>query len=65
MVRPAGPVEPPVHPPLHPTAHGWRLHVSDPQLITLGASGIIVSALVLARIHRTTRRQRTALPANG
>jgi hypothetical protein len=44
---------------------GWRLYVSDPELITLGANGIIVSALMLARIHRTTRRRRTALPANG
>jgi len=43
----------------------FGLHVSDPRLITLGASGIIVSALMLARIHRTTRRRRTALPANG
>jgi uncharacterized protein with PQ loop repeat len=43
----------------------FGLHVSDPRLITLGASGIIVSVLMLARIHRTTRRRRTALPANG
>ena len=43
----------------------FGLHVSDPRLITLGASGIIVSALMLARIHWTTRRRRTALPANG
>jgi len=43
----------------------FGLHVSDPRLITLGASGIIVSALMLARIHRTARRRRTALPANG
>jgi len=43
----------------------FGLHVFDPRLITLGASGIIVSALMLARIHRTTRRRRTALPANG
>ena len=43
----------------------FGLHTSDPRLITLGSSGIIVSALMLARIHRTTRRRRTALPANG
>jgi uncharacterized protein with PQ loop repeat len=43
----------------------FGLHTSDPRLITLGTSGIIVSALMLARIHRTTRRRRTALPANG
>jgi len=43
----------------------FGLHVSDPRLITLGTSGIIVSALMLARIHRTTRSGRPALPANG
>ncbi len=43
----------------------FGLHTADPRLITLGASGIIVSVLMLARIHRTTRRQRSALPANG
>jgi hypothetical protein len=41
------------------------LHAADPRLITLGASGIVASTLMLARIHRTTRRQPTALPANG
>ena len=43
----------------------FGLHAADPRLITLGASGIIASTLMLARIHRTTRRQQTALPANG
>jgi uncharacterized protein with PQ loop repeat len=43
----------------------FGLHVSDPRLITLGATGIIVSALMLARIHRTTRSGRPALPASG
>lgn len=43
----------------------FGLHVSDPRLIALGASGIIVSTLMLARIHRTTRRRRPALTANG
>ena len=43
----------------------FGLHASDPRLITLGVSGIIVSALMLARIHRTTRSGRSALPANG
>ena len=43
----------------------FGLHTSDPRLITLGASGIIVSALMLARIHRTTRSGRPALPASG
>ena len=43
----------------------FGLHTTDPRLITLGASGIIVSVLMLARIHRTTGRRRSALPANG
>jgi hypothetical protein len=43
----------------------FGLHASDPRLITLGASGIIVSALMLARIHRTTSSGRSAVPANG
>ena len=43
----------------------FGLHAADPRLITLGASGIIASILMLARIHRTTRGQQTALPANG
>ena len=43
----------------------FGLHTSDPRLVTLGASGIIVSALMLARIHRTMRSGQPALPANG
>jgi uncharacterized protein with PQ loop repeat len=43
----------------------FGLHTTDPRLLILGASGIIVSVLMLARIHRTTRRRRSALPANG
>ena len=34
----------------------FGLHAADPRLITLGASGIIAGTLMLARIHRTTRR---------
>ena len=41
----------------------FGLHTADPRLITLGASGIIVSVLMLARIHRTTGHRRSALPA--
>ena len=33
----------------------FGLHTADPRLITLGTSGIIVSTLMLARIHRTAR----------
>jgi uncharacterized protein with PQ loop repeat len=40
----------------------FGLHTADPRLITLGISGIIVSTLMLARIHRTARRP---LPASG
>jgi uncharacterized protein with PQ loop repeat len=40
----------------------FGLHSADPRLIALGTSGIIVSALMLARIHRTARRP---LPASG
>ena len=43
----------------------FGLHAADPRLITLGASGIIVSALMLARINRTARSGRPVLPANG
>jgi uncharacterized protein with PQ loop repeat len=42
----------------------FGLHTADLRLITLGASGIVVSVLMLARIHRTTRRRRSALPAD-
>ena len=47
------------------SAASFGLHAPDPRLITLGASGIIVSALMLARIHRTARSGRSVLPANG
>ena len=40
----------------------FGLHTADPRLLILGTSGIIVSALMLARIHWTTRRP---LPASG
>jgi hypothetical protein len=43
----------------------FGLHAADPRLMTLGASGIIVSVLMLTRIYRTTSRQQTALPVNG
>jgi hypothetical protein len=43
----------------------FGLHTADPRLITLGASGIIVSVLMLARIHRAMGHRRSALPANG
>jgi hypothetical protein len=42
----------------------FGLHTADPRLITLGTSGIIVSALMLARIHRTASSGRPALPAS-
>ena len=38
---------------------------ADPRLITPGTSGIIVSALMLARILRITRSGRPALPVSG
>ena len=40
----------------------FGLHTADPRLITLGTSGIIVSVLMLARIHRTARYP---LPVRG
>jgi hypothetical protein len=43
----------------------FGLHTADPRLITLGASGIIASALMLGRIHRTARTGRPTLPASG
>jgi uncharacterized protein with PQ loop repeat len=43
----------------------FGLHAADPRLITLGISGIIVSTLMLARIHWTARNGRAALPASG
>ena len=40
----------------------FGLHTADPRLVTLGASGIIVSTLMLARIYRAAREP---LPASG
>jgi uncharacterized protein with PQ loop repeat len=40
----------------------FGLHESDPRLITLGLTGVTASALMLARIHRTSRRERPAAP---
>jgi hypothetical protein len=37
---------------------GW--HESDPRLITLGVTGVTASALMLARIYRTTKRGQSA-----
>jgi len=36
----------------------FGLHESDPRLITLGLTGVTASALMLARIRRTSRQQR-------
>lgn len=38
----------------------FGLYESDPRLITLGATGVTASLLVLARIHRTARREQLA-----
>jgi len=38
----------------------FGLHESDPRLITLGLTGVTASALMLARIHRTARREQLA-----
>jgi hypothetical protein len=38
----------------------FGLHKSDPRLITLGVTGATASALMLARIHRTGKKQRPA-----
>ena len=37
----------------------FGLHESDPRLITLGLTGVTASALMLARIRRTSRRPQT------
>jgi uncharacterized protein with PQ loop repeat len=37
---------------------GW--HESDPRLITLGVTGVTASALMLARIYRTGKREQSA-----
>jgi uncharacterized protein with PQ loop repeat len=36
----------------------FGLHESDPRLITLGATGVTMSVLMLARVHRTSRMNR-------
>jgi len=41
----------------------FGLYRSDPRLITLGLTGLTASALMLARIQRTTRQRRTATAA--
>ena len=38
------------------------LHESDPRLITLGLTGVTASALMLARIRRTSKWERPAAP---
>src|SRR6266536_1318085 len=38
----------------------FGVHKSDPRLITLGASGVTASALMLIRIHRTSKRGQPA-----
>ena len=40
----------------------FGVHQSDPRLITLGATGVIASAVMLARIHHTRRNSRSAMP---
>jgi len=43
----------------------FGLHKSDPRLITLGATGVTVSALMLTRIHGTSTRGQAAEPPCG
>jgi uncharacterized protein with PQ loop repeat len=38
----------------------FGLYKSDPRLITLGLTGVTASALLLARIHRTSKREQPA-----
>jgi uncharacterized protein with PQ loop repeat len=40
----------------------FGLYKSDPRLITLGLTGVTACALMLARIHRTSRRERRTAP---
>jgi uncharacterized protein with PQ loop repeat len=40
----------------------FGLYKSDPRLITLGLTGVTACALMLARVHRTSRRERRAAP---
>ena len=37
----------------------FGLYQSDPRLITLGVTGVMASALMLARIHRTGQQERS------
>jgi uncharacterized protein with PQ loop repeat len=41
----------------------FGLHESDPRLITLGVTGVTASMLMLARVYRTSRRERLARTA--
>jgi uncharacterized protein with PQ loop repeat len=41
----------------------FGVHKSDPRLITLGFSGVTASALMLARIRRTSRHERSRMPS--
>ena len=40
----------------------FGLYKSDPRLITLGLTGVTACALMLARIHRTSKQERPAAP---
>jgi uncharacterized protein with PQ loop repeat len=40
----------------------FGLYKSDPRLIALGVTGVIASTLILARIHRTSKREQPAAP---
>jgi hypothetical protein len=40
----------------------FGLHKSDPRLITLGLTGLTASTLMLTRIHRTSKNQRSRTP---
>jgi hypothetical protein len=41
----------------------FGLYKSDPRLIALGVTGVIASTLILARIHRTSKREQPAAPS--
>jgi uncharacterized protein with PQ loop repeat len=43
----------------------FGLHESDPRLITLGATGVTVSSLMLTRIYGTSTRGQAAEPPRG
>jgi len=40
----------------------FGVHKSDPRLITLGITGVTASALMLTRIHRTSRNEQQTAP---